>query len=176
GIRANSSTPSRTSTYPPHLTPIRRLIKCQSSLRGDAGRASSNPASRGPFATGRRHPMGSASPGTRTPAPRAAAMLAMACMLALMALAPSGATWAAAGLPRFFNYTSPPGVGDDSGEPSIGSNWTREQVFNNSRGPIPNGGSANYFGGFSTYMLNVIFNDCQSPALVTWNQKTLLTA
>jgi len=81
-----------------------------------------------------------------------------------------------AGPPRFFNYTSPSGVGDDSGEPSIGSNWTRESVFSNSLRSIPNGGTANYFGGFSPYMLNVVFNDCQSPALVTWNQKPLLTA
>src|SRR5690348_14562289 len=79
---------------------------------------------------------------------------------------------AAAGPPRFFNYSSPVGVGDDSGEPSIGSNWTTEQLFANSRGSIPNGGAANYFGGFSPYMLNVIFSDCESPALVTWNQKT----
>lgn len=85
-------------------------------------------------------------------------------------------TFAAAGPPRFINYPSPAGVGDDSGEPSIGSNWTREQSFSNSLRSIPNGGSANYFGGFSPYMLNLIFNDCQSPALVTWNQKTLLTA
>ncbi len=83
---------------------------------------------------------------------------------------------AAAGPPRFFHYTSPSGVGDDSGEPSIGSNWTRETSFSNSQRAIPNGGTANYFGGFSPYMLNVVFNDCQSPALVTWNQKTLLTA
>jgi PKD domain-containing protein/flagellar hook capping protein FlgD len=120
--------------------------------------------------------MGSDSPGTRNPAPRTRAMLVAAAMIAAAAMAPGGPARAAAGLPRFFNYTSPPGVGDDSGEPSIGSNWTREQVFNNSRGPMPNGGSTNYFGGFSPYMLNVIFNDCQSPALVTWNQKTLLTA
>jgi hypothetical protein len=80
------------------------------------------------------------------------------------------------GPPRFINYTSPSGVGDDSGEPSIGSNWTREAVFSNSQRSIPNGGTANYFGGFSPYMLNVVFNDCQSPAIVTWNQKPLLTA
>ena len=80
------------------------------------------------------------------------------------------------GLPRFFNYPTPSGVGTSAGEPSIGSNWTTEQVFSNSNGPIPNGGTANYFGGFLPYMLKTTFNDCQSPANVTWDQKTLLTA
>src|SRR5881409_1342266 len=50
------------------------------------------------------------------------------------------------GDPRFFNYASPPGIADNAGEPSIGSNWTSEQAFSNSNGPIPNGGAANYFG------------------------------
>jgi len=81
-----------------------------------------------------------------------------------------------AGPPRFFNYATPAGTGDNAGEPSIGSNWTAEQIFSNSNGPIPNGGTANYFGGFLPYMINAVFNDCQSPALVTWNQKSLLTA
>lgn len=105
--------------------------------------------------------------------------LALACAVITSVTLSSGLAspaHAAAGPPRFINYPSPIGVGDDSGEPSIGSNWTRESVFSNSRGPIPNGGSVNYFGGFSPYMLNVIFDDCQSPARVTWNQKTLLTA
>src|SRR5205085_8741903 len=85
---------------------------------------------------------------------------ALACAVILFTLS-SGAprAHAAAGLPRFINYSSPIGVGDDSGEPSIGSNWTRESVFSNSRGAVPNGGSVNYFGGFSPYMLNVIFDD-----------------
>lgn len=100
----------------------------------------------------------------------------LAGLLVLLTSAVPGLVRAAAGPPRFFNYTSPTGVGDDSGEPSIGSNWTRETSFSNSLRSIPNGGTANYFGGFSPYMLNVVFNDCQSPALVTWNQKTLLTA
>lgn len=81
-----------------------------------------------------------------------------------------------AGAPRFFNYPAPDGVGDGAGEPSLGSNWITEQSFSNSNGSIPNGGSANYFGGFLPYMLKATFNDCQSPALVTWDQKTLLTA
>ena len=90
--------------------------------------------------------------------------------------APRSRTAATAGAPRFFNYPSPPGTADDAGEPSIGSNWTTEQLFGNSAGSIPNGGSANYFGGFLPYMVKVTFNDCQSPALVTWDQKPLLTA
>src|SRR5262245_56947942 len=97
-------------------------------------------------------------------------------VIALLMLSAASRSWAAPGPPRFFNYTSPTGVGDDSGEPSLGSNWIRETAFSNSLRSIPNGGTANYFGGFSPYMLNVVFNDCQSPALVTWNQKTLLTA
>jgi hypothetical protein len=98
------------------------------------------------------------------------------CLTAVLAMSSAVRTWADPGPPRFFNYSSPTGVGDDSGEPSLGSNWTRETVFTNSQRSIPNGGTANYFGGFSPYMLNVVFNDCQSPARVTWNQKTLLTA
>src|SRR5438552_14628874 len=35
------------------------------------------------------------------------------------------AATAAPGPPRFFLYMSPQGVADSSGEPSIGSNWTR---------------------------------------------------
>jgi hypothetical protein len=97
-------------------------------------------------------------------------------LLTLLMFVQPTRSWSAAGQPRFFNYTSPSGVGDDSGEPSLGSNWTRESVFTNSLRSIPNGGTANYFGGFSPYMLNVVFNDCQSPALVSWNQKPLLTA
>ena len=94
-------------------------------------------------------------------------------LFGLILVAPA---WSAAGPPRFHQFTSPTGVGDDSGEPSIGSNWTREQSFSNSLRTIPNGGTANYFGGFSPYMLNVVFNDCQSPAVASWNQKPLLTA
>ena len=80
------------------------------------------------------------------------------------------------GAPRFFNYASPPGTADNAGEPSIGSNWTSEQVFSNSKGPIPNGGAANYFGGFLSYMVEVTFNDCQSPAKATWDRHQVLTA
>src|SRR5207245_7995728 len=59
---------------------------------------------------------------------------------------------------------------------SIGSNWTRETLFSNSSGFKPNGGSTTYFGGFLPYMIKITFNDCQSPALVTWDTKPLLTA
>jgi hypothetical protein len=90
--------------------------------------------------------------------------------------APPTHTAAALGKPRFINYVTPNGVGDSAGEPSIGSNWTTEQVFSNSNGSIPNGGTVNYFGGFLPYMVKATFDDCQSPALVTWEQKPLLTA
>src|ERR1043166_6480977 len=89
---------------------------------------------------------------------------------------PASATATTPGTPRFMNFPAPPGVGTSAGEPSIGSNWTSEQTFSNSNGPIPNGGTATYFGGFLPYMLKVTFNDCQSPANVIWDQKTLLTA
>ncbi len=83
--------------------------------------------------------------------------------------------------PRFFTYMSPPGVGDGAGEPSIGSNWTREQIFTNhnidgSTNSIPNGGSTLYFGGFLPAMLKITFNDCTSPAGTTWDTKPLLSA
>ena len=78
--------------------------------------------------------------------------------------------------PRYLNYASPPGTGDNAGEPSIGSDWRTERSFNNSNGSIPNGGTASYFGGFLPYMLRITFNDCQSPALATWEQKPTLTA
>ena len=86
-----------------------------------------------------------------------------------------------AGTPRFFNYQAPPGVGDSAGEPSIGSNWTREQTFSNtnvngSTNLIPNGGSTLYFGGFLPAMVKAVFNDCSSPAAVTWTNKPLLSA
>ena len=80
------------------------------------------------------------------------------------------------GVPRYFNYVSPPGSGDDAGEPTIGINWTTERTFSNSNGPIANGGTANYFGGFLPYMLSVTFDDCQSPAAALWEQKPLLLA
>jgi PKD domain-containing protein len=109
--------------------------------------------------------------GTRVP------LLSRACF-AVAALATALAGWAGAdtGPPRYFNYSSPPGSGDDAGEPSIGINWTTEQSFANSLRTIPNGGTVNYFGGFLPYMLKVTFNDCASPAAAQWEQKPLLTA
>ncbi|HZR78926.1 MAG TPA: hypothetical protein VFA58_06930, partial [Chthoniobacterales bacterium] len=54
--------------------------------------------------------------------------IAILLMIVSMALAlaqtRSTSTPATPGLPRFFVYMSPNGVADDSGEPSIGSNWT----------------------------------------------------
>ena len=100
---------------------------------------------------------------------------------AAIALAAIGTTIAArptnaAGTPRYVNYVSPAGTADNAGEPSIGINWTTERIFSNSGGPIPNGGTAAYFGGFLPYMVKVTFDDCQSPARAIWEQKPLLTA
>jgi hypothetical protein len=92
------------------------------------------------------------------------------------------------GAPRFFNYTSPQGVADSVGEPSIGSNWTTEnnpygttakfgnKFINGATNPIPNGGTTLFFGGFSPSLVRIIFDDCSSPATPFWQQKTLLTA
>jgi PKD repeat protein len=86
-----------------------------------------------------------------------------------------------AGLPRFFIYQSPQGVADDSGEPSIGSNWTRETITHNhnvdgTTNNIPNGGTSLYFGGFSSAMAKITWDDCSSPAGALWENKTLLSA
>ena len=83
-----------------------------------------------------------------------------------------GNTTVPAGTPRFFNYHAPPGWGDDSGEPLIGVNRRSEKVF----GGIPNGGTANYFGGFLPYMLSVTFDDRTAPATTTWKQVPLVMA
>src|SRR5438132_12258705 len=90
------------------------------------------------------------------------------------ATAPPGTT-------RFFSYMSPHGVADSSGEPSIGSNWTREAISNNhnvngSINNIPNGGTSLYFGGFSPAMAKVTWDDCSSPAGATWENTPLLSA
>lgn len=86
-----------------------------------------------------------------------------------------------AGVPRFFTYNSPTGIADDSGEPSIGSNWTREATnhnhnVNGSINDIPNGGTTLYFGGFSPGMTKVTWDECSSPAGATWESKPLLSA
>lgn len=78
-----------------------------------------------------------------------------------------------AGPPRFFNYYAPLGIGENAGEPTIGSNWKTEQTFSNSLFSIPNGGTTMYFGGFMTAALKVTFSDCSSPATATWDQKAL---
>jgi hypothetical protein len=87
----------------------------------------------------------------------------------------------ATGTPRFFTYMSPQGVGDDSGEPSIGSNWTKEAIdhnhnVNGSVNNIPNGGTSLYFGGFAATMLKVTWDDCSSPAGILWDPKPLVSA
>jgi hypothetical protein len=73
--------------------------------------------------------------------------------------------------PSYSIHMSPPGFGDDWGEPSIGVNWKTEQVFNGT----PNGGTVMSFGGFgdgsfpNTTALRIIFNDTYPLAPVaTW--------
>ena len=85
------------------------------------------------------------------------------------------------GTPRFFNYQAPAGVGDSAGEPSIGSNWTKEAInhntnVNGSTNNIPNGGTSLYFGGFLADMLKVTWDDCSSPAGALWESKPLVSA
>ena len=80
------------------------------------------------------------------------------------------------GVPRFFNYVSPPGIANSVGEPSLGSNWKSEKTFSNSLFTIPNGGTALLFGGFSPSLARATFNDCSSPAGALWEAKPLLTA
>jgi hypothetical protein len=81
-----------------------------------------------------------------------------------------------AGAPRYFNFPAPQGLGDDSGEPSIGIDYKTEKKFSNSQLLTPNGGTTMYFGGFSPAMLRVTFSDCASPADALWEAKSLLTA
>src|SRR5207247_2295315 len=78
------------------------------------------------------------------------------------------------GTPRFSNYLTPPGVADFAGEPLIGVNRKSERLFSG----VPNGGTANYFGGFLAYMVRATFNDAVWPAKVTWEKAplTLVTA
>lgn len=80
------------------------------------------------------------------------------------------------GVARFQNYPSPQGIGDDSGEPSLGVNFNTEKKFSNSLREIPNGGTSLYYGGFSTSLLKITFNDCPSPAKALWEEKPLLSA
>jgi hypothetical protein len=78
--------------------------------------------------------------------------------------------------PRFDLYPAPTGVAGDWGEPTIGVNWTTERSFANSAGPIPNGGTAMFFGGFGDTALRIIFNDCASPAIADWQATVPLKA
>jgi hypothetical protein len=84
---------------------------------------------------------------------------------------PTGTPDTCANTPSYSIHMSPPGFGDDWGEPSIGVNWNTEQVFNGT----PNGGTVLSFGGFGdgnfpdTTGLRIIFNDTNvwSP-VATW--------
>jgi PKD repeat protein len=89
---------------------------------------------------------------------------------------PPGVPGSGPGVPRFFNYVSPPGIANSVGEPSIGSNYKSEKTFSNSMFSIPNGGTALLFGGFSPSLWRTTFNDCSSPAGALWEAKPLLTA
>ncbi|MEY2481328.1 MAG: hypothetical protein QOI04_2255 [Verrucomicrobiota bacterium] len=86
------------------------------------------------------------------------------------------------GTPRFMNYMSPQGVADSAGEPSIGSNWTKEAINHNHHvdgspdNNIPNGGTSLYFGGFLSSMVKVTWDDCTSPAGTLWENKPLISA
>src|SRR5438034_9540062 len=118
----------------------------------------------------------------------ALALCSVAAVLGTFSFATTGSTSTASvnttappGAPRFFSYMSPQGVADSSGEPSIGSNWTKEVVCHNtnvngSTNNIPNGGTSLYFGGFSAAMAKVTWNDCSSPAGALWENKPLLSA
>jgi hypothetical protein len=61
-------------------------------------------------------------------------------------------------------------VAESAGEPSVGVNWKSERTFSNSGGPVPNGGTVTYFGGFLPYLLRATFDDSVSPANVLWDQ------
>jgi PKD repeat protein len=90
---------------------------------------------------------------------------------------PAGDTAAATGapgVPRFISYPSPPGIGDDSGEPTVGVNWKSAKTFSNSMFDISNGGTVNYYGGLSSTMLRITFDDCPSPANALWEEKPLV--
>ncbi|HEX8490692.1 MAG TPA: PKD domain-containing protein [Chthoniobacterales bacterium] len=94
-------------------------------------------------------------------------------MAAAGAQAPKGAA-ATPGQPRFFNYYAPPGIGEDVGEPSIGSNWQTEKTHSNSLFQIPNGGTTLFYGGLDilgTPLLRITFDDCPSPANALWEEK-----
>ncbi len=87
------------------------------------------------------------------------------------------------GTPRYHTFVAPPGTGEDAGEPSIGSNWLTENAprtpplsYANSNGPIPNGGTTTYYGGFLTEMLRITFDDCSSPAFALWEKKPVTLA
>jgi hypothetical protein len=75
------------------------------------------------------------------------------------------------GVPRYFNYAAPNGLGTSAGEPSIGVNWKSEKFFNNSLfSNIPNGGTSMFESGTQT--LRVTFDDCPSPASNFWEDRS----
>ena len=84
---------------------------------------------------------------------------------------PTGTPDTCSTAPSYSIHMSPPGFGDDWGEPSIGVNWNTEQIF----GGTPNGGTVMSFGGFGdgsfpdTTALRIIFNDSVPLApTATW--------
>lgn len=59
----------------------------------------------------------------------------------------------------FAVYAAPAGMGDSSGEPSVGVNWSTDNVM--------------YIAGLET--LRVSFDDCFTPAQASWQDKSYLT-
>lgn len=66
--------------------------------------------------------------------------------------------------PTFHNYTSPEGIADDAGEPSIGVNWTTNTA---------NGGTAMFKAILQT--ARVTFDDSTVPATATWKDVSAFT-
>src|SRR2546428_11029394 len=76
-----------------------------------------------------------------------------------------------ASAPSYSIHMSPPGIGDDWGEPSIGVNWNTEQTFNGTA----NGGTVMTYGGFGKTALRITFNDTDPAApAATWEETVTL--
>ncbi len=68
---------------------------------------------------------------------------------------PSNPPQSTATPPTYINYQSPPNMGDNAGEPSIGTNWLT--------------GNAMFQAGLET--MRVTFDDSKTPAAATWVDK-----
>jgi hypothetical protein len=67
--------------------------------------------------------------------------------------------------PTFSNHLSPPALGNNAGEPSIGVDWS-PQVASLRHGKVNSGGVAFFTSGNS--QLRVSFDDSSSPPIVLW--------